>query len=257
MRSLPPELTIKIMGYLKEDKKTLLACCLVTSSWVGPSRFYLFSQLTLRAPEDMNWQPLISSLKNTPAIIPYVRHLTIQSRDLNGNRWEPICEHELSSMLEVLPALKCLDLTHLCFRCRHDTVNALSIHTPPRVVDTAQISDCRTERTDSILPCVLALFSEVRRLRIHGLMGPFTEHFVPKRAMQKRTRVQELEITEASPPTYGAEDLFQLLVTCPDTVILSLCSLRLLAQFNDCLVATSGCLLQRLILKTPENVLGK
>ena len=68
---LPPELIDRVIDFLHNDPKTLVACSLVASSWTATSRYHRFSRVKLICPND--WTKLDRLVELSPTVVHYVR----------------------------------------------------------------------------------------------------------------------------------------------------------------------------------------
>lgn len=88
-RELPPELIDRILDFLYDEPKALAACSLVARSWTTTSRYHRFSSVRLISNED--WAKLDSLIETSPAVIGYMRTVTIDVTGANSARWISVC----------------------------------------------------------------------------------------------------------------------------------------------------------------------
>ncbi|KAF7336829.1 hypothetical protein MVEN_02118900 [Mycena venus] len=73
-----PELLDHTMNYLSESPEDFHSCALVSKSWVPHAQSYLFREITLVPPNDMNiFGRLMKSLETSPHLAHLIRHLSI------------------------------------------------------------------------------------------------------------------------------------------------------------------------------------
>ncbi|KAF9650119.1 hypothetical protein BDM02DRAFT_3141572 [Thelephora ganbajun] len=85
-RELPPELVDRIIDFLHDEPKALVACSLVAKSWTGTSRYHRFSSVRLIRNED--WARFQRLMKMSPTMVHYMRHITV---DVTDARWISAC----------------------------------------------------------------------------------------------------------------------------------------------------------------------
>lgn len=102
MRSIPPEITDRIIDYLHDDKAALARCSLVSSIWFTSSRYHLFRQVEITAANLVTFFLLFQ--KSRPTFPPIVQSLHINE----GSDLERIHEGATGAVAQRLPHLACL-----------------------------------------------------------------------------------------------------------------------------------------------------
>ncbi|KAL1731056.1 hypothetical protein EV714DRAFT_272164 [Schizophyllum commune] len=126
---LPPELVDEIMRHLRDDKRTLNACSLVSHSWIPASRRYLFNRLELRIDTFCHffmfaaemvytevvtmYSQLLSFLRQHPDITSCVRELSIQTDFQFGLDSRPELVSVVCGILGQLTSLHILEVDSL------------------------------------------------------------------------------------------------------------------------------------------------
>ena len=106
---IPPELTDTIIDFLHDDVQSLLACALVSHSWLPCSRLHLFRSCTIRDPE--RFEVAFRTIVTTVDVSKYVLNLTIV-----GERIHPFTFKILNALLANLPQLRRLSLQKVTFQ---------------------------------------------------------------------------------------------------------------------------------------------
>ncbi|KAL1743737.1 hypothetical protein HDZ31DRAFT_83187 [Schizophyllum fasciatum] len=126
---LPPELLDEIVRHLRDDKRTLNACSLVSRDWIPASRRYLFNRLELRidtfchffmfaaemvyAEVVTMYSQLLSFLRQHPDITACVRELSIQTDFQFGLDSRPELVSVVCGILSQLTSLRILEVDSL------------------------------------------------------------------------------------------------------------------------------------------------
>ena len=75
---LPQEISDYIIDLLRDKLTTLGRCCLVSKSWIHPTRKHLFAEITFRTPHDIKvWKQVFPDPADSPA--RYARSMRIDS----------------------------------------------------------------------------------------------------------------------------------------------------------------------------------
>ncbi|KAL4242913.1 hypothetical protein ABKN59_011873 [Abortiporus biennis] len=118
-QSLPPELIIEILHYLRDDHPTLGQCCLVASSWLDISRHYLYYNaifsISLRYK---NFSSTYHYLERSMGVCKHIKylHLHCHDHDFNEPLKKPaICDHILGAILKKLPNLMYVKIANVRF----------------------------------------------------------------------------------------------------------------------------------------------
>ncbi|OCH91671.1 hypothetical protein OBBRIDRAFT_512542 [Obba rivulosa] len=80
-RTLPAELTDRILDFSHDDEDTLKVCSLVCRAWTPSSRFHMFSTLSI---DEDRLDRLAACLLSSPHLAGYVRELVLSFRDSSG-----------------------------------------------------------------------------------------------------------------------------------------------------------------------------
>ncbi|KAJ7662814.1 hypothetical protein DFH06DRAFT_1325164 [Mycena polygramma] len=101
------ELLDHLMSFLHDSALDLIACALVSRSWVQPAQSYLFSRIRLvdpshRAYKNMiMWRRLQDTLKASPHLVEYIRHLDLNIRLDEGPTFWEICGFPFTHLKEI------------------------------------------------------------------------------------------------------------------------------------------------------------
>lgn len=112
-RDLPAEVIEDVLGYVGDDKPSLLACTVVNSVFLGASRVHLFHSITLdvrRNPDKL--REFSAWLDTVPYTTRYIRVLDVGQAALSCEAdYTPIALGELLEVLDKLPTLQALRLS--------------------------------------------------------------------------------------------------------------------------------------------------
>lgn len=81
--TIPPEIVDRIIDYIHEDTKTLIACSLVARDWVPSTRLHLFAKLSLLSAHEVARFAELDSF--APNIIHYCQELSIGTNNKFDN----------------------------------------------------------------------------------------------------------------------------------------------------------------------------
>ena len=182
---IPPELTDTIIDFLHDDVQSLLACALVSHSWLPCSRLHLFQSCTIRDPGQ--FEVAFRTILTTVDVSKYVLNLTIV-----GERIHPFTFKILNALLANLPQLRRLSLQKVTFHTSpfidyqdvpvgHPAAASLELElaiprrpqrSGPFALEELQILECdATMDKYAHLFRVLGLFSSVETLFIASSSG--------------------------------------------------------------------------------------
>jgi len=86
---LPPELIDRIIDFLHDEPKILVACSLVARSWTATCRYHQFSTVALIDPD--NCAKYDRLIKISPAMVQCVRSVSIDGDGTYSARWISEC----------------------------------------------------------------------------------------------------------------------------------------------------------------------
>ncbi|KAJ3556779.1 hypothetical protein NM688_g1833 [Phlebia brevispora] len=120
-RELPPEVIEDVLGYLRHDKASLLACAEVNTVFLGASRIHLFHSVTLDVAQDpAKLRKFACWLDSAPYTARFIRELDV-------GRAAMYCEadhvqvslNELFTLLDKLPVLHTLRISDVFWKPNH------------------------------------------------------------------------------------------------------------------------------------------
>jgi len=86
---LPPELIDRIIDFLHDVPKALIACSLVARSWTATSRYHRFSEAVLLTTAC--WAKFDRLIEISPTMIQYIRSIVIDVGCADSTRWISAC----------------------------------------------------------------------------------------------------------------------------------------------------------------------
>lgn len=86
---LPPELIDRIIDFLHDAPKALIACSLVARSWTAASRYHRFNEVVLLTTAC--WAKFDRLIEISPTMIHYVRSIVIDAGCADSTRWISAC----------------------------------------------------------------------------------------------------------------------------------------------------------------------
>ncbi|KAM5540157.1 hypothetical protein V8D89_006297 [Ganoderma adspersum] len=161
----PQEITDMIIDFLHDDVESLLACALVSRSWLPASRFHLFGSCTIKGATE--FQTAFRTITMTPDVGSYVRALTIVNQGMRG-----LTLGTFETLLSGLPDLRSLTIQRVRFKNNTtgmDRKNASFLQntrpTASFALEELKLLECNVTKADySLLLRVLGLFSSIQTL---------------------------------------------------------------------------------------------
>ncbi|KAF7790738.1 hypothetical protein EIP86_001694 [Pleurotus ostreatoroseus] len=174
---LPPEVIEDVLGYVRDDKGSLLACTVVNSAFLGASRIHLFHSVTLdvrRNPDKL--REFSKWLDTVPYTTRYIRALEVGQASLScGADYTPIALGELLEVLDKLPVLQDLRLSDVCWNSNKSTDSTAVAARYPNI---KRLEYCMAYRRNhsscSYLFDLIPHFPSVQTLYVTGGSFPLT-----------------------------------------------------------------------------------
>ena len=112
--AIPPEIVDRVIDYVHDDTKTLIACSLTARDWVPSTRLHLFEKISLLSAQEVARCTELDDF--APYILHYCQELSIGSNNQFGNPsvpgFPPFLETPLSTISERIDRFTSLHTLH-------------------------------------------------------------------------------------------------------------------------------------------------
>jgi hypothetical protein len=139
MPSLHQDIIPRVLVFIQDDRPTVLACSLVSHTWLPYAREHIFRSLSVKSPDA--WRTLVRILSTNPLLRPHVRRLNftcnLPIQELDVSRVGLLCpqlEHmSLNGPLAQLHLVHCFPHIHTLAITPSRGVQRSPIREPPLV----------------------------------------------------------------------------------------------------------------------------
>lgn len=179
---VPQELVDMVVDHLHDDRASLASCCLVSKSWIDPSRHHLFQKVRVPGEENgkKSFEAFVNLLNQPTAVGKYIMDLELSSS---------ASANDIFSLFKASPRPR-LDSTMFTSilmkltRLRSLAIDSISITAPsfapsifmPRKIalDRLTMTNVSVDRVATNMHVVLSLFSQVRTFRVQNPSTSFS-----------------------------------------------------------------------------------
>lgn len=162
--ALPQELVDIVIDELRDDRKSLATCVLISRQWTHTARQHLFRKVNVTGSRNI-FMDFLHFLQECPNVCAVIREISV-ARLLKNSRDDvpAVCYHVLGDVLRLLPQLSSISFngTQLQCLCPHPIPVLPTYH-----IDSLSITDmsCQSNTLFSLFP----LFSDIGSLTIRDV----------------------------------------------------------------------------------------